>query len=1377
MAAWPKLEPSYFNPFNQEYGSYSNKCFSDVFLDRQGRLWLNVCGLDLVVNSMSLFQFDGYRFTHVELFDAKGNLFSRPILLGGDWNGQLYGMARGKEFFLADPNTRQVRAIPFADSTLTDLAIRGVTEFGGDIFVLGYTPAKQSIHLFVLKEDILVAEHSFDNSAGHWRVGDYPLVVDQEECWFIGGALPLYRLDRKNKSIRAYGVQDLNSPYPVKVPTEKSRTNQQPALLRSENGTLYLFLPEYYGSLLFQFDREKDQFIDINEQFPANWRPENIFQDEVGNICFLFRDQAGHYRALLMDSGGRWFDYTKVVAGQSNIFRIAGKDFRQQVFLVGNTGLYSVGMQRVGAIRQALAGKWVSSMAPLPDGRLLVNTVNEGWFVYDKTTGISNSFSGPDCGLVRSPFGKGMKQQIIPDDEGHFWFISHNHLVHYQPQTNDCLAYNLGREATLFGFINKDLVVVQFNEMEIAFFDVKTQQLVPTGEAIPQNLGGFIRDIFVDSNGILWVPTNKGLWRIDLDLRQSKLLGLEDGFADIRFTSIYEDSEGRLWLGTYFGGLHIYHPQNGSVEIIDQRQGLSHNAVMCIIPDDEEDIWVGTEYGINIISKKGEVLNSVYKEDGLAYDIFERFDPLKTNDGLLFFGSRQGISIVNPLQLKTAFKNEEDVNIYLTELAYHNKKEGKEIIQNSALEQLGTIQIPAENPSIRLKYGLSSYLEPQKNRYAYLLEGKDKDWHYLGAQSELNISQLPTGKYRLLIKGADFRNNWTEEPIAINIHAHEFFYKQVWFYILCCLPFLIIGLIWARSKQLEARRLEMEVARRTQKIQEDKELIEHQTQELRQLDDLKSRFFTNISHELRTPVTLIIAPLENLLQKFGSSLDERFGRSLRMILRNASKLGKLVEELLELSKLEVKKAELKEISTPLGHFCRYLFSAFQSAADLKNIHYTFHAELEEETCFLLDRNRLEKIINNLLSNALKFTPKGGAVVMRVRSETVKSEGEALASDHPTPLTLHPSLLIIEVKDTGRGIPQEDLPYIFDRYFQSKQKNIATEGGMGIGLALSWELARLMQGELTVESQWEEGTTFLLRLPAREDQALNASISGLSGNGDKKVSEGLDAFKGTNHITIQPRILIVEDNQDMQELLHTLLSDKYDCLIAQNGAEAWNWLEKNNEVVKDVKLILSDVMMPEMDGYSLLERIKGHERWQKIPVIMLTARAAEGDKLQALRMGVDDYLLKPFSPMELEARVKNLIANYQTRERLVAKAQDLSGGALVEFESAGSVDLSWLKEVESAAKEALDKEIKLTAAYLATQIFLSERQFSRKLKTITGLTPNGYIQEIKLQKARHLLENKVYSTTAEVARTSGYSSSSYLAKIYQQRFGKMPGDYL
>ncbi len=494
------------------------------------------------------------------------------------------------------------------------------------------------------------------------------------------------------------------------------------------------------------------------------------------------------------------------------------------------------------------------------------------------------------------------------------------------------------------------------------------------------------------------------------------------------------------------------------------------------------------------------------------------------------------------------------------------------------------------------------------------------------------------------------------------------------------------------------------------------------------------------------------------MQKNGTYLDERVGRSLKMVLNNAGKLGRLVEELLELSSLEANKATLKETSTPLSLFCRQLFGAYESGAALKNIDYRFFSEMDEEVFFMVDRKRLEKIINNLLSNALKFTPNNGTINIHLSRKA--------------------ELIKIEVEDSGRGIPPEDIPHLFERYFQTRRNDIPTEGGTGIGLALSKELALLMQGNITVTSEWGKGARFTLQFPAKESLPDKENIPSPIMETIRKEERVVPALMvPPKEDKPRTRILVVEDNLDMQELIHSLLADQYDCVLSGNGAEAWGWLQEENQKINDIELILSDVMMPVMDGYSLLKKIKTHRHWQKLPVVMLTARSAEDDKLQALRMGVDDYLLKPFSPDELRARLQNLIDNYRVRKNLADNETENAEAIDIAFEPEESAHTIWLKEVEDAAREALEKGLKLTTNFLADRVFLSERQFSRKLKSVTGLTPNGYIQEVKLQKARHLLEHKVYTTISEVAQAAGYSSGSYLNKVYLEHFGKKPSDYL
>lgn len=567
---------------------------------------------------------------------------------------------------------------------------------------------------------------------------------------------------------------------------------------------------------------------------------------------------------------------------------------------------------------------------------------------------------------------------------------------------------------------------------------------------------------------------------------------------------------------------------------------------------------------------------------------------------------------------------------------------------------------------------------------------------------------------------------------------------------------LFAGILWHRFRITRQQKA---------MIEEEKVKLDQANEKLKALDNMKSSFITNISHELRTPVSLILGPISHLLRKISPKLEKEDRDVLQLVERNGTSLLGLVEELLDFSSLDASKLVLKKEPTAFYPFCRQLFSAFESMAEFKNIDYTFSFELPQSIYLDIDRSRLEKIINNLLSNALKFTHEG-EVKLKVHGSKFYDQ-----SSPPKTQNLELKTLTLTVSDTGRGIPPEDLPHVFDRYFQTKRTELSTEGGTGVGLSLARELALLMEGDLKVESEWGKGSTFTLWFQAQELPSPSKEAETVEEVADEEVLGAPLTPSESNGS--RPKILIVEDNPDMQKMIYALLSADYNCIMANDGLGAWELLEQNHASIKDISLILSDIMMPRMDGYALLEKIKAHKIWSQTPMIMLTARAAEADKLTALRMGVDDYQLKPFSAPELEARVANLIANHKAR---VAFAVAESPVGAIDFGEAPAADTEWLQQLESAALEAIDKKLPLNASYLSGVMASSDRHLFRKIKQMTGLSPNQYIQEIKLQKARHFLENKTYHTIAEVAYASGFNTPNYFAKVFEKRFGKLPSAY-
>ncbi len=523
-------------------------------------------------------------------------------------------------------------------------------------------------------------------------------------------------------------------------------------------------------------------------------------------------------------------------------------------------------------------------------------------------------------------------------------------------------------------------------------------------------------------------------------------------------------------------------------------------------------------------------------------------------------------------------------------------------------------------------------------------------------------------------------------------------------------------------------------------------LIEKQkeAEKFRELDQLKSTFFTNISHELRTPLTLVSAPLNDALQQVKPSPIKN---NLELAYSNTQKLLGLVNEILDLSKLEAGKVEARLSEENLLELIRRIFFSFESITQVRGLQLVFNTNISKDLIVNLDLEKFEKILNNLLSNAVKFTEKGGSITLNAQQE----KGQ----------------LQIEVIDTGIGIKKEDLAKVFDRFYQSSSENTPLQGGTGIGLSLAKELAQLLQGDLNVESTLNEGSRFILDLPLAavgDNQHLSRDQ-----RQEETIIEHTANKTEAGYIPIllngqKPRVLIVEDNLEMSDYLFKSLSNEYQCTKAYDGLEALELMKQQS-----FDLITCDVMMPNLDGFSFREKLIAQESWRQIPFVMLTARAMEADKLKGLRLGVDDYLTKPFNLKEVKARFHNLLSNKIARD-------DFSKEEITEDEKPLSHNEQLIKDAEDYILKRIDDPL-LRVEDLAKALHLSTRHLSRTMTKLTGISPVNFILEVRLQKARQLLESRKFMTVSEVRYEIGIESASYFSKKFTQRFGKTPKEYL
>lgn len=553
---------------------------------------------------------------------------------------------------------------------------------------------------------------------------------------------------------------------------------------------------------------------------------------------------------------------------------------------------------------------------------------------------------------------------------------------------------------------------------------------------------------------------------------------------------------------------------------------------------------------------------------------------------------------------------------------------------------------------------------------------------------------------------------------------------------------LIIGLIVLISLLAAYRWFEF-------KKKKEALLLADQHRQLEQLDALKSKFFANISHELKTPLTLIMGPAGQLLD--GNIGDAEKNNILRTIINNSKKLLNIVNELLDLGKIESGSLLLKPRPVHVLSMVKFIYQGFSSAAAYKKINYTLACDISDNLNILLDRDKFEKVANNFIGNAIKYTPAKGMVNVAVATKD--------------------DILLFSVEDDGNGIHPDDLPYIFDRYYQGRQDEFLPDAGTGIGLAIAREFAGLMGGHITVDNSWGKGSTFTAFIPliSIDNRELIQDTPG-----DSRSVEPGDSVS-----CLRNTILLVEDHEEMAAYIEAVLSPHYQITIAKDGVAA---LEMLGCAAILPNLIVSDVMMPAMDGFTLLNKLKIHPVYYRIPVIILTALADDKNKMRALNIGVDDYLTKPFLANELIARASNLIANATARaDRPMADAgaEQVPPLVLPKDDLIGqpsAIDLVWLSQLETTVKKFIGKtDLNLVA--LSYEMAISERQLFRRIKSITGLTPNKYIRAIRLQIAREAIESGNYRTVAEISYMAGFDTPAYFSKLFREHFGRDVSDML
>lgn len=859
----------------------------------------------------------------------------------------------------------------------------------------------------------------------------------------------------------------------------------------------------------------------------------------------------------------------------------------------------------------------------------------------------------------------------------------------------------------------------------------------------------FLYQFIENETDTVWLVTDKGLFRLHLQTGEviERFWKEGEGRFHLPYDNIHHMwiEETYCWLATAGNGLVKWHPEQGVLQRYTRANGLSNNTLYAAYPDAYGNIWLPSDYGINVLEIATGRIRTYTTQDGICHNEFNRISHHMDEEGYLYFGTLDGVSIFHPRDF-IADTTQLQPPMAITSFQQFDGDQGMLVDKTAELIETGSILLQPNDPLIRLDFALLSYDQLENVQYAYFIEGVDNDWVYQ-KENNLRLARLPYGSHLLRIKGQAASGQWSTEEIRIQVLSLKPFYLESWFFISVLL--IVLAAVFLISRYRE-RSLREQRARLEKTVQDRTATIEQQKEELKSLDELKSRFFANVSHELRTPLTLILGPLNRII-KSGEKRAPKEAELLQFMHRNSQHLLKLVNEILDLSKLEKGKLEIDWEPVNLGEFLKLITDQFSAYAESKGIDFHQENHVDAGLSLLLDRTKVEKIIFNFISNALKFTPSGGRVSLITREEEES--------------------ILVKVEDTGSGIAPEDLPYVFDRFFQTQQKNKAPQGGTGIGLSLARELAELLGGSVGVTSELGQGSSFWVRFPkeifADKPQPIEVEAPLTFA---KKEQEKAVAKPATQ----APKILLVEDNVELRQYLQTILEEDYHCQTAENGQLAWDFLKQaaRGELPD---LIISDVMMPVMDGIELVEKIKADDLLCQIPVIMLTARADIQVKIHSLRTGVDDYITKPFHEEELLVRIANLLKNYAGRQAALNADQEQQMEA-ADVPAISQEDRNWLQDFESYIQQNVANDL-VTVPYLAEQFAMSESTLRRQLNRLTGLSPKQYLQEVRLDSARQLLENRAFRTVAQVASRAGFANQRTFTRNYKERFGKNPSEYI
>lgn len=849
-----------------------------------------------------------------------------------------------------------------------------------------------------------------------------------------------------------------------------------------------------------------------------------------------------------------------------------------------------------------------------------------------------------------------------------------------------------------------------------------------------------ILSLLKDSYDNIWVGTNSG-GLFKFLFTSNKFIPIKSLLKNRDYQTVsvlFEDHRKKLWIGTFRDGVHKL--DMTTLEITDHysiEDGLADTGLNGFLEDTNENLWISTDHGLSKLNLTEKTIKNFYEADGLCSNFFNRGATFKSKNGRMYFGTNAGLVYFHPDSIVI---DSVPPQVVIQNISLFNRPDEK-LEYDGFVSELKEITLPYNHNDLHFEYVGLHFSEPLRNQYKYTLEEFDKDWIKAGNLRTATYTNLDPGEYVFRVKASNRDGIWNETGVSLKVIITPPLWATIWAYLFYLILFgSLIYYFW--KMQLKSV-----------KVKHEFEMSRFEAQKLHEVDEIKSRFFANISHEFRTPLTLILGPVRQIIER---TKETKTKEDLNIVQRNAIRLLGLVNQLLDISKIESGNMKLQTNPINIIPYLKALVLSFTSYAERKRISLKFISDLNELTVYI-DKDKFEKIINNVLSNAFKFTPDGGSIEVNAINDTKN--------------------LNIIITDTGVGIPKGKLQKIFNRFYQVDGSHTREQEGTGIGLSLTKELIELHKGKIEVESEEGKGSTFTVIIPLGTDHLNPEEICELEQ--DKIESPQFEETLVISRInktdsfnsdlimeTDKPLLLIVEDNYDVRNYIKGNLNSGYRIMEAVDGEDGWNKSVKN---LPD--LIVSDVMMPKMDGFELCKKLKTDERTSHIPVILLTAKAAKQDRIEGYEIGADEYIMKPFEPDELRVRIKNLILQ---RKKLHEHFKN-KGILEVEQSKITSFDKKFLQKAFNIITQKIS-DPSFTVEAFADNLAVSRSLLHKKINALTGESPRDLIRRIRLKKAAELIEKK-FGNLSEIALEVGYNNPANFSEAFKKQFGVSPSHYL